>query len=429
MGTKITRIHEVATEVQRALLLIISSTSDPQSQLERRAEELVSLVDTMGVVSEHVEYVTLRQPNSSTLIGSGKVGELTALIDELSVDLVIFEISLPPRIQRNLEQLWQCAVIDRDEVILQIFADRAQTKEAVLQVELARLEYSLPRLTRKWTHLSRQRGGMRGTRDAGETQLEMDRRQISDKILLLKSQLAKVVTQRAVQRSQRIESSIPVGAIVGYTNSGKSSLLNALTGAGVLVEDKLFATLDPTTRAVKLPGGEEILLSDTVGFVSDLPHTLVEAFKSTLEEAVHADFLIIVCDASSPDMIANYTTTVQVLEELGATDKPAIVLANKIDKMEDGFGVSRLRSLYSPVIESSIVTSEGLDTLVEEIATLLKRLRPLSTYHIPTDRHDLVAHLHRWGQVQHIEYQEDVIIVTARIDGRYQGPLLEYLHA
>ena len=429
MGTKITRIHEVATEVQRALLLIISSTSDPQSQLERRAEELVSLVDTMGVVSEHVEYVTLRQPNSSTLIGSGKVGELTALIDELSVDLVIFEISLPPRIQRNLEQLWQCAVIDRDEVILQIFADRAQTKEAVLQVELARLEYSLPRLTRKWTHLSRQRGGMRGTRDAGETQLEMDRRQISDKILLLKSQLAKVVTQRAVQRSQRIESSIPVGAIVGYTNSGKSSLLNALTGAGVLVEDKLFATLDPTTRAVKLPGGEEILLSDTVGFVSDLPHTLVEAFKSTLEEAVHADFLIIVCDASSPDMIANYTTTVAVLEELGATDKPAIVLANKIDKMEDGFGVSRLRSLYSPVIESSIVTSEGLDTLVEEIATLLKRLRPLSTYHIPTDRHDLVAHLHRWGQVQHIEYQEDVIIVTARIDGRYQGPLLEYLHA
>lgn len=429
MGTKITRIHEVATEAQRALLLIISSTSDPQSQLERRAEELVSLVDTMGVVSEHVEYVTLRQPNSSTLIGSGKVGELTALIDELSVDLVIFEISLPPRIQRNLEQLWQCAVIDRDEVILQIFADRAQTKEAVLQVELARLEYSLPRLTRKWTHLSRQRGGMRGTRDAGETQLEMDRRQISDKILLLKSQLAKVVTQRAVQRSQRIESSIPVGAIVGYTNSGKSSLLNALTGAGVLVEDKLFATLDPTTRAVKLPGGEEILLSDTVGFVSDLPHTLVEAFKSTLEEAVHADFLIIVCDASSPDMIANYTTTVQVLEELGATDKPAIVLANKIDKMEDGFGVSRLRSLYSPVIESSIVTSEGLDTLVEEIATLLKRLRPLSTYHIPTDRHDLVAHLHRWGQVQHIEYQEDVIIVTARIDGRYQGPLLEYLHA
>lgn len=381
----------------------------------------------MGVVVEQIEYVTLRTPNSATLIGSGKVAEIGAIIDESAVDLAIFEIPLSPRIQRNLEQTWSCAVIDRDEVILQIFADRAQTKEAVLQVELARLEYSLPRLTRKWTHLSRQRGGMRGTRDAGETQLEMDRRQISDKILLLKEQLAKVVTQRAVQRSQRLASSIPVGAIVGYTNSGKSSLLNALTDAGVFVEDKLFATLDPTTRAVKLPGGEEILLSDTVGFVSNLPHNLVEAFKSTLEEAVYADFLIIVCDASSPDMIANYTTTVTVLEELGATDKPAIVLANKIDKLEDGFAVSRLRSMYTPVIESSIVTSQGLDLLVDEIGNLLRRIRPLSTYLIPNDRHDLVAHIHRWGQVQQIEYTEAGIFVKARIEGRYQGPLSGFL--
>ncbi|HPY11148.1 MAG TPA: GTPase HflX [Sphaerochaeta sp.] len=427
MGTKTTRIHEVAPEAPRALLLIVSSTSDTQSQQERRAEELAALVDTMGVIVDQIEYVTLRTPNSTTLIGSGKVAEIGAIISERTVDLAIFEIPLSPRIQRNLEQIWDCAVIDRDEVILQIFADRAQTKEAVLQVELARLEYSLPRLTRKWTHLSRQRGGMRGTRDAGETQLEMDRRQISDKILLLKGQLAKVVTQRAVQRSQRLESSIPVGAIVGYTNSGKSSLLNALTDAGVFVEDKLFATLDPTTRAVKLPGGEEILLSDTVGFVSNLPHTLVDAFKSTLEEAVYADFLIIVCDASSPDMIANYTTTVQVLEELGATDKPAIVLANKIDKMEDDFAVSRLRSMYTPVIESSIVTQEGLDLLVDEIGELLRRIRPLSTYLIPNDRHDLVAHIHRWGQVQQIEYTEAGIFVKARIDGRYRGPLEPFL--
>ena len=427
MGTKTTRIHEVAPEAPRALLLIVSSTSDTQSQQERRAEELAALVDTMGVVVDQIEYVTLRTPNSTTLIGSGKVAEIGAIISERTVDLAIFEIPLSPRIQRNLEQIWDCAVIDRDEVILQIFADRAQTKEAVLQVELACLEYSLPRLTRKWTHLSRQRGGMRGTRDAGETQLEMDRRQISDKILLLKGQLAKVVTQRAVQRSQRLESSIPVGAIVGYTNSGKSSLLNALTDAGVFVEDKLFATLDPTTRAVKLPGGEEILLSDTVGFVSNLPHTLVDAFKSTLEEAVYADFLIIVCDASSPDMIANYTTTVQVLEELGATDKPAIVLANKIDKMEDDFAVSRLRSMYTPVIESSIVTQEGLDLLVDEIGELLRRIRPLSTYLIPNDRHDLVAHIHRWGQVQQIEYTEAGIFVKARIDGRYRGPLEPFL--
>ena len=171
----------------------------------------------------------------------------------------------------------------------------------------------------------------------------------------------------------------------------------------------------------------EILLSDTVGFVSNLPHTLVDAFKSTLEEAVYADFLIIVCDASSPDMIANYTTTVQVLEELGATDKPAIVLANKIDKMEDDFAVSRLRSMYTPVIESSIVTQEGLDLLVDEIGELLRRIRPLSTYLIPNDRHDLVAHIHRWGQVQQIEYTEAGIFVKARIDGRYRGPLEPFL--
>jgi GTP-binding protein HflX len=311
-------------------------------------------------------------------------------------------------------------------VILQIFADRAQTKEAVLQVELARLEYSLPRLTRRWTHLSRQRGGMRGTRDAGETQLEMDRRQISDRILALKAQLQRVVIQRGVQRSQRSDSAIPIGAIVGYTNSGKSSLLNALTDAKVLVENKLFATLDPTTRAVKLPGGEEILLSDTVGFVSNLPHNLVEAFKSTLEEAVYADFLIIVCDASTSDMIANYTTTIQVLEELGVTDKPAIVLANKMDLLEDEFNVARLHSMYSPVIETSITKAEGLDLLIEEIGNLLKRIRPLSRFLIPNDRHDLVAHIHRWGQVVEIEYREEGIFVKTRIEERHLGPLADH---
>ncbi|MFA5447334.1 MAG: GTPase HflX [Sphaerochaeta sp.] len=427
MGTKAKRIHEVATEIQRALLLIISSTSDTQSQRERRAEELSSLVDTMGLEVVAIEHITLRQPNPTTLIGSGKVAEIASVIDEAEVDTTIFEIPLSPRIQRNLEQTWECAVIDRDEVILQIFADRAQTKEAVLQVELARLEYSLPRLTRRWTHLSRQRGGMRGTRDAGETQLEMDRRQINDKILVLKEQLQKVETHRATQRSQRVESSVPIGAIVGYTNSGKSSLLNALTDAGVFVEDKLFATLDPTTRSVKLPGGEEILLSDTVGFVSNLPHHLVEAFKSTLEEAVWADFLIIVCDAASPDMISNYTTTIEVLEELGATDKPAIVLANKMDSTTDGFAVARLCSMYTPVIETSMLTGQGLDELITEIANLLNTLRPLTSYNIPTDRHDLVAHIHRWGQVQDIEYTEEGILVKARIEGRYRGPLDEYL--
>ncbi len=240
----------------------------------------------------------------------------------------------------------------------------------------------------------------------------------------MKAQLEKVVQQRNTQRSQRMNTNIPTGAIVGYTNSGKSSLLNALTSAGVLAENKLFATLDPTTRKVKLPGGEEILLSDTVGFVSDLPHHLVQAFKSTLEEARFADFLIIVCDAAHPNMLASYTTTVEVLEELGCTEKkPAIVLANKMDMVSDSFAVSRLKSLYPVVIETSIKEGTGLDALLEQITKTLGDLYPIATYFLPNSRHDLVAHIHRHGQVELIDYQGEGILVRTRIQSRFQGPL------
>jgi GTP-binding protein HflX len=416
-------LYQTKEEQQTALLLILVPPTETMQAASRRAEELKALVDTMGTESVRTEYIALRQQNSATLIGSGKVQTIKLLIKEIGVDLVIFDQGINPRVQRNLEKEWETCVIDRDEVILQIFADRAATKEAALQVELARLEYSLPRLTRRWTNLSRQQGGVKGTRGEGETQLELDRRQVQDRIVWLKSQLEKVVQQRSIQRSQRMNGNIPTGAIVGYTNSGKSSLLNALSNAGVLVEDKLFATLDPTTRMVKLPGGEEILLSDTVGFVSDLPHTLVDAFKSTLEEATYADFLIIVCDASHPDMLGSYTTTVQVLEELGCTDKPAIVLANKMDMVLDSFAVTRLKSMYSPVLETSIKTGQGLDALLVQIGATLHELCPTTTYMIPNHRHDLVAHIHRFGQVESIEYTEEGIIVRTRLQQRFQGKL------
>lgn len=422
-------IHEIQETKQQALLLVLTEPQESTQESNRRGEELKALVDTMGSDTLRVEQISLRQTNSATLIGSGKVEVVKALIDELGVNLVIFDRQINPRVQRNLEKIWEITVIDRDEVILQIFADRAATKEAVLQVELARLEYSLPRLTRRWTSLGRQQGGVKGTRGEGEKQLELDRRQVQDRIVALKAQLEKVVQQRSIQRSARIEGSIPTGAIVGYTNSGKSSLLNALTNAGVLVEDKLFATLDPTTRQVKLPGGEEILLSDTVGFVSDLPHTLVDAFKSTLEEAKYADFLIIVCDASHPDMLANYATTIEVLEELGCTDKPAIVLANKMDLVQDGFSVSRLRTLYNPVIETSIKTGEGIEDLLKQMGETLHELCPTTVYVLPNSRHDLVAHIHRFGQVESIDYTEDGIVVKTRIQNRFQGPLHPYRHA
>ena len=420
-------MHEIQQTKQRALLLIIVQPQDTEQTSQRKEEELKALVDTMGAETVLTEHVIIRQVHSATLLGSGKVQKVKTLMDQNPVDLIVFDTAINPRVQRNLEKELDTCVIDRDEVILQIFADRAATKEAVLQVELARLEYSLPRLTRKWTNLSQQRGGVKGSKGAGETQLELDRRQIQDRIIALKAQLRKVSQQRTIQRSQRLEGNLPTGAIVGYTNSGKSSLLNALSNAGVLVEDKLFATLDPTTRMVKLPKGEEILLSDTVGFVSDLPHHLVQAFKSTLEEARYADFLIIVCDASHPDMIAQYTTTVQVLEDLGCTDKMAIVLANKMDNVYDTFAVSRLRSMYSPVLETSLKTGAGLQELLVQIGTTLHELCPVATFHLPTSRHDLVSHIHRFGQVESVEYREDGIVVKSKIQQRFQGPLQPFL--
>ncbi|HPB42362.1 MAG TPA: GTPase HflX [Sphaerochaeta sp.] len=419
-------LHSLEHAMLSALLLILIDENETRQNAGLRSEELASLVDTMGLEVLHTEFIPLRGETSATLIGSGKVAEIKELLEELEADVVIFDRPISPRVQRNLEEIFQSAVIDRDEVILQIFADRAQTKEAMLQVELARLQYSLPRLVRKWTNLSQQRGGVRGSRGEGETRLELDRRRIQDRIALLKKQLLNVVQQREVQRSSRLKSPNPIGAIVGYTNSGKSTLLNTLTEAGVLAEDKLFATLDPTTRLFKLPGGEEVLLSDTVGFISDLPHHLVDAFKSTLEEARYADFLIIVCDASHPDMIATYTTTVQVLEDLGVTDKPAIVVANKIDKVEDFFALSRLKSLYQPVLETSLKSGQGLETLIDAITETIHTLNPTLSYKFPNDRHDLVAYLHRSGQVANISYTEEGIIVKARLAERFASSLSSY---
>lgn len=260
----------------------------------------------MGVDIVESMILPLRAINPSTLIGKGNVASLEELVKDKEIELVIFDQDLAPRMQRNLERIFDTAVIDRQEVILQIFSDRAATKEAVLQVALARQEYSLPRLTRRWSHLSRQRGGMRGTRDAGETQLEIDRRIVLRKIANFKKELTKVENQRAIQRKNRLEGSIPTVAIVGYTNAGKSSLLNKLADTDVLVEDKLFATLDPTTRKINLNHGGEIIISDTVGFVSNLPHQLVDSFKATLEETTYADLIIHLVDAAHPDVLNCY---------------------------------------------------------------------------------------------------------------------------
>ena len=316
--TTLIQIEQMQT---KAFVVVIRPQGEEIRRSDARLEELKSLVQTMGAEIVSSLVIPLRETNAATLIGSGKVAELDALAKEAGADCIIFDRDLPPRVQRNLEQTMDIAVIDRQEVILQIFSDRAATKEAVLQVALARQEYSLPRLTRKWTHLSRQRGGTKGTRGEGETQLEIDRRIVLNKITVLKDELKKVEAQRAIQRKSRSNGTLPTAAIVGYTNAGKSSLLNLLSKSDVLVENKLFATLDPTTRKVALPRGGDMLISDTVGFVSDLPHQLVDAFKSTLEEARYDDFIIHVVDAAHPDMLQCFETTMKVLSSLGCEGK------------------------------------------------------------------------------------------------------------
>ncbi len=305
------------------------------SDVRENLLELQALVSSLGVPVCGQEIINIRQYNPSLYVGQGNAQKIGNTAAELGASVIIFDSALGPSQQRNLERICHCKVIDRQEVILDIFAKRAWTKEAVLQVELARYRYFLPRLTGAWSHLSRQRGGGTGARGDGEKQIEYDRRYLKRRIGEMNQELALVRKQRDVQRKGRLRNGVPNAAIVGYTNAGKSTLLNALTGADVLVKDQLFATLDPSTRRCILPGRQELLLTDTVGFVRKLPHTLVEAFKSTLEEAVIADFILLVLDISNPQVESQWQTTLAVLDELEAADKPMIIALNKVDQQKD----------------------------------------------------------------------------------------------
>jgi GTPase len=410
--------------VERAFLVGIRFSTLSEREACSHLRELEGLVWTMGLETVGRDIVNLREPNSKFLIGSGKAGEIARAAEESGADCIIFDDDLSPSQQRNWEHLANTCVIDRREVILDIFAARASTREAVLQVGLARMEYSLPRLTRAWTHLSRQRGGARGTRGEGETQLEADRRIVLHKIAKMKRDLAKVQSARDIQRKRREELPIPVGSIVGYTNAGKSSLLRALTDADVFVEDKLFATLDPTTRRISLPGGKEVLLSDTVGFIRKLPHGLVEAFKSTLEETVLAAFLLHVIDASDPEFASHISVTNQVLEEIGAGGKPKILVFNKIDSASD---LDFLRARYADACFISAKTGEGLEKLIERIGRRVFESGRTMRFEIPHTRYDLAALIHRTGQVIREDYVDDTIRIAARVPEKTKNLLTRYL--
>jgi GTP-binding protein HflX len=357
---------------RRALLAALHFPADSLYEAEASLAELHSLVENIGFTPVETLLAKVRTPTPRFLAGTGKAEEIRAAAENAEVQYIIFDNNLSPTQQRNWEELSGLCVIDRQEVILEIFADRATTREAQLQVELARMQYSLPRLTRAWTHLSRQRGGARGTRGEGETQLEIDRRRVLARIVKAKAELKTVRKQRKTQRGKRERSSLKTGSIVGYTNAGKSSLLSALGGGDIYIADKLFATLDPTTRRVYLPSENgEVLLTDTVGFIRRLPHELIEAFKSTLEETVLADFLIHVLDASDPHLEDHARTTRKILGQIGAADKPVITVFNKIDLCENTEAVRALAAAYPNPVLMSASGGEGVTELLAVIGNLL----------------------------------------------------------
>lgn len=420
-------------KVERALLVGIREPGQTEAEISECLDELADLVRNLDIVPLEPVVVSLHQVMPQYYVGSGKAQEIAQLAQECEADCLIFDTPLSPSQQRNWERLARCCVIDREEVILDIFAERAHTREAVLQVSLARAQYSLPRLTRAWTHLSRQHGGGATTRGEGEAQIETDRRLLRRRIQQLREELEVVRKQRTTQRKARERNAVPHWAIVGYTNVGKSSLLRALSGADVLVKDQLFATLDPTTRRIVLDNNLELLLTDTVGFVRKLPHSLVEAFKSTLEEAVLADFLLLVLDISSPQIDSEWETTLTVLKELGAEEKNIQVVFNKIDLVDrnaDPVLFARLRGLFPDALYLSTATGEGLDQLRERLASLASEHHQLLRVTLPPQRHDLAALAHASGRIYEEHYNDrGELELVFTIAPRFRHKFLEFVNA
>lgn len=399
--------------VPRALLV-----GEPGNNLQ----ELKGLVLTLGL--DVVQRLTLNklEIHPAYGMGTGKAQEIADLAKQIEADCIIFDFNLEPRKQRNWEELTGISCFDRQEVIIRIFAQRAQTKEAVLQVELARLSYALPRLSHMNKDFSRQRGGAFGAKGSGETQLELDQRLIRDKIADLKHELAEIELNRQTQRKQR--GKMPSCALVGYTNAGKSSLLNALTGAEAFVENKLFATLDPLTRKLPLNESAGTLITDTVGFISNLPHHLIDAFKSTLEEAVFADLLLIVLDASDSEAEFQYNTVCSVLEDIGADKNPRILLLNKVDKEDEQNTVQTMKHKFPDALCISAKEEIGF----EELKTLIYETLygEVADYIIPPTEANLISELRKNGCTEKEEWLDDGVHITARTSGRLLGLITKY---
>lgn len=417
--------------VERAFLVRVHTRDESAAFADDLLAELRELVATLGIGIVGMEPVRIRDWQSRLLMGAGKAEDILEQMREVEADCIVFDNDLSPAQQRNWEAFTGCTCIDRQEVILDIFGNRAQTREAKLQVELARMEYNLPRLKKAWSHLGRQSGGGGGggaaQKGEGEQQIELDRRMVRARIADLKKELKEVRATRATQRKERSRVPLPHAAIVGYTNAGKSSLLHALSGSDIYVADKLFATLDTTTRRIDLPNGRPLLLTDTVGFVRNLPHRLVEAFKATLEEAVLADFLVHVLDVTSPQVEAFHRTTLEVLEELGADHKRVITVFNKIDLPGAEAARPGLQRHHPDAVFVSSRTGEGLDRLRDRMADQLADQVAHLRLRIPHARGDVMALLHEQGKVDACRYEDQAIDVEATVPKRMEAELADYV--
>jgi GTP-binding protein HflX len=410
---------------ERALLIGLEQDGVSKWDLRDSMEELAELANSAG--AEVVNTVTqkLQKPTAPYYIGKGKAELIKESFKDQHVTSVIFDDELSPAQGRKLENLLSRKVLDRTQLILDIFAQRARSREGRLQIELAQLQYLLPRLTRMWSHLSRQTGGI-GTRGPGETQLEVDRRRVQERIARLERELEGVRKVRNVQRQGRKRHQWPVAAVVGYTNAGKSTLLNLLTGADVVAENKLFATLDPTTRSLTLPNKQRLLLTDTVGFLRKLPHTLIESFKATLEEVVEADLLIHVVDLSHPRVDEHIEAVDTVVKELGAFGKQTLVVFNKIDALANDDLIGVYTSRFPGSVAISARKGTGVSGLVHALQNELGAWRLRSRFRIPQSEAGLIAEIHRVGHVLELRYEGEFAEIVAHTPPELQQKLAAF---
>ena len=413
---------------ERVFLVGLDLKSGDSAAVRESMEELAELAATAGgeVIGDGTQKVEFR--NAATYIGKGKAAEYAAFCKANKVDTVIFDDELSPAQTRNLEKIFEIKILDRTALILDIFSQRARTREGKMQIELAQLQHLLPRLTRFWGHLSRQSGGIGMRGGEGETQLEADRRKVGERIDRIERDLDTVRQQRETQRAGRQRSQWPLASIVGYTNAGKSTLLNKLTGAAVMAKDILFATLDPTTRRLKLPTNQNVLLTDTVGFIRKLPHGLVEAFKATLEEVVQADLLLHVVDISHPQADEQIAAVNAVLTEIGAADKQTLMVFNKIDRLHSSRELlPRFLERYPNAVAISAASGDGVTELLAELGVQLRPVRELVELKIPLEQAAVIARLHKLGQVIESRYLAKAAKFKARIPAHHHAEFAEFI--